>query len=117
MVKKKESKTTRTVSDVPLTEHQPPNKCIIEDESIVWLLLRLLEVGEDNEEDGTGIEPPTWNQFYEVMVDEMKSPTTVRYEPMYPRSSSDKFKCSPSISKLFYVTYKLFRSGDNSYHW
>ena len=55
----KERKTTRSVSDVPLTELQPPNKCIIEDESIVWILFRLLQVREDNEEDGTGIESLT----------------------------------------------------------
>ena len=86
----KERKTTRSVSDVPLTEHQPPNKCIKEDESIVWILLRLLEVGEDNEEDGIGVEPLTWNQFHEVMVDEIKSPTTVRYGPTYapPQTNS-----------------------------
>ena len=72
-----------------LTEHQPPNKCINEDESIVWILLRLLEAGEDNEEDGTGVEPLTSSQFHEVMVDEIKSPTTVRYGPMYPPPSTN----------------------------
>ena len=70
---------------MPSTEHQLPNKCIVENESIVWILLRLLQVGEDNEEDGTGIEPLTWNQFCEVMVDESKSTITVGYRPMYPQ--------------------------------
>ena len=59
----KERKTTRSVSDVSLTEHQPPKNCIIEDESIVWILLKLLQVRYDNEEDNTDVEPLAWNQF------------------------------------------------------
>ena len=81
----KERKTTRTVSDVPLTECQPPNKCIIENESIVWIVLRLLQAREDNEENRNGVEPLTWNQFYEVLVDKSRSPTTVDYGSMYPQ--------------------------------
>ena len=72
----KERKTTRSVSDVPLTEHQAPNKCIIEDESIVSILFRLLQVREDIEKDGTGVEPLSWNQFCEVMADEVKATFT-----------------------------------------
>ena len=37
----KERMTIRSVLDVPSTEHQPPNKCIIKDESIVWTLYKL----------------------------------------------------------------------------
>ena len=53
-------------------------------------IVKLLQVGEGSEEDGTGVEPLTWNKFYEVMVDEIKSPTTVGYRPMYspPTNSS-----------------------------
>ena len=81
----KRKKDNQTVSDVPLTEHQPPSKCTVEDESIVWISLRLLEDREDNEEDGTGVEPLTWNQFCKEMVDESKSPTIVGYGPVYPQ--------------------------------
>ena len=44
-ISQKELMTIRSVLNVPLTEQHPPNKCIIEDESIVWILLRLLQVG------------------------------------------------------------------------
>ena len=99
-----ERKTTRSVSDVPLTEHQPPNKCIIENESIVRILLRILEIGEDNEKDGTDVEPLTWNQSYEVMVDEIKSPATVRYGPMYP---------PPTNSSVLQASMNYFMSLTN----
>ena len=51
---------------------EPPKKCIIEDESIVWIVLWLLQVREDNEEDGTGTEPLTWNQICGVLVQQQK---------------------------------------------
>ena len=38
----KERKITRSVLDVPLTEHEPPNKCIIEDESIVVDIVKVI---------------------------------------------------------------------------
>ena len=53
--------------------------------STVWMLLRLLQVREDNEKDDTGDEPLTWSQFCNVMVDESKSPTIVCYGPVYPQ--------------------------------
>ena len=104
---RKERKTTRSVAGVPLTEHQPPNKCIIEDDSIVWILLRLLQVGEDNEEDGTGVEPLTWNQFYEVMVDEIKSPTTVIYGPMDPPLPTNSSVLRASMNYVMSLTNYL----------
>ena len=94
----KETKTTRSVLDVPLTEHQPPNKRTIEDESIVWILLRLLQVGEDNGEDGTSVEQLTWNQFYDVMVDEIKSTTTVGYGPLYPSPPTNSSVLQASVN-------------------
>ena len=103
----KERKTTRSVSVVPLTEHQPPNTCITEDESIVWILLRLFQAGEDNEEDGTGVEPLTWNQFYEVMVDEFKSPTTVGYGPMYPPPPTNSSVLQASVNYFMSLTNYL----------
>ena len=103
----KEIKTTRSVSDVPLTEHQPPNKCIIEDESIVWILLRLLQVREDSEEDDTGVEPLTWNHFCEVMVNESKSPTTVGYGPMYPQPPTNAGVVQASVDYFMSLTNYL----------
>ena len=103
----KERKTTRSVSDVPLTEHQPLNKCITVNESIVWILLRLLQVGEDNEEDGTGVEPLTWNQFYDVMVDEIKGPATVGYGPMYPPPPTNSSVLQASVNYFMSLTNYL----------
>ena len=101
----KERKTTRSVSDVPLTGHQPPNKYIIEDKSIA--LLRLLQVGGDNEEDGTGIEPLAWNLFYEVMVDEIKSPTTGGYGTMYPPPPTNSSVLQASVNYFMSLTNHL----------
>ena len=103
----KERKTTRSVSDVPLTEYQSPNKCIIEDENKVWILLRSLQVGEDNEEDGTGVEPLTWNQFCKVMVHEIKSPTTAGYEPMYPPPPTNSSVLQASVNYFMSLTNYL----------
>ena len=100
----KERRTTRSVQHVPLTEHYLPNKCIIEDESILWKLLRFLQVREDNEEDRTGIEPLTWNQFHEAMVDEIKSPTTVGYVPMYPQPPRNSSVLQASVNYFMSLT-------------
>ena len=60
--------------------------------------MRLLEVGEDN---------VTWNQFYEVMVDEIKSPTTVRYGPMYPPPSTNSSVLQASVNYFMSLTNYL----------
>ena len=67
-------------------------------------MLRLLEVGEDNEEDGTGVEPLTWNHFHEVMVDEIKSPTTVCYGPMYPPPPTNSSVRQASVNYFMSLT-------------
>ena len=57
--------------------------------------------------DGTGIEPLTWNQFYEVMVDEIKSPTTVRYGPMYPPHPTNSSVLQVSVNYFLSLTSYL----------
>ena len=64
----------------------------------MWIFLRLSQVREDNAEDGTGVQPLTWNQFHEVMVDKIKSTTTVGYGPMYPRPPTNSSVLQTSVN-------------------
>ena len=71
------------------------------------MLLKLLQVREDNEEDGTGDEPLTWNQVYEVMVDESKSPITVGYGLMNPQPPTNAGVVQTSVDYLMSPTNYL----------
>ena len=73
----------------------------------MWILLRLLQVREVNEEDGTGVVPLTWNQFHEIMVDKIKSPTTVCYGPKYPRPPTNSIVLQASVNYFMSLTNYL----------
>ena len=104
---KKERKTTRSLSNVPLIQNQTVNKSIIDDVYIVWILYRLLANREGSAHDETFVEVITWNEFYESMVDEVKNQTTIGYGPMYHQPPTNSGVVQASIEYCLSLTGAL----------